>query len=70
MQYCEVLLLLLDLYLIFFVLLNILFSCLDFLHHKNIEKQYLVIISSYRARPSETQVDLRDQPIVVSEVGS
>ena len=36
---------------------------------KNTEKRYLVIISSYRARDYEPQVDLRDQPIVVSEVG-
>ena len=42
---------------------------LEILQHKNAEKQHLVIISSYRARDSEPQVDLRDQPIVVSEVG-
>ena len=43
---------------------------LKILKYKNKEKQYLVIILLYRARASEPQVDLRDQPIVVSEVGS
>ena len=32
-------------------------------------KKYLVIISSYRARDYELQVDLRNHTIVVSEVG-
>ena len=33
-----------------FLLLIILFSCFNFLQHKNIEQKYLVIISSYRVR--------------------
>ena len=51
------------------VLLIILFSCFKILQHKNREKQYLVIILLYRAQSSEPQVDSRDQPIVVNEVG-
>ena len=42
---------------------------IEILQHKNTEKQYIVIILLYRAQASKTQVDSRDQPIVVSEVG-
>ena len=42
---------------------------LEFLHHKNIETHYLVIILSYRAQSSELQVALRDYTIVGIEVG-
>ena len=52
-----------------FLLLIIIFSCFDFLQHKNTEQQYIVIICSYRAQASEPQVDLRYQLIVGSEVG-
>ena len=45
------------------------FSCLKFLYDKNTEKQYLVIISSYRARAYEPQVDSRYQATVGGEVG-
>ena len=47
----------------------ILCSCLKCLHHKFLEKQYLVIISSYRTQASEPQADSKDQTIAVSEVG-
>ena len=43
-KFVQMLLLLLDSYHWFFVLLNILFSCFNSLKHKNIEKKYLVII--------------------------
>ena len=51
------------------MLLITLFACLNFLQHKKIEQQYLVIIPWYWAKSSELQVDLRDPLIVFSEVG-
>ena len=51
-----------------FVLLILLFLCFKILQYKKNEQQYLVILLLYPAQASETQVDLRDQPIVVSEV--
>ena len=36
------------------------FSCLKFLRHKNTEKHYPVIISSYWARGSEPQIFSRE----------
>ena len=60
-----ILLLLLDFYHRLFVSLIILFLCLNFLHNKNTEKQYLVIILSYPAQASEPQADSRDQPILL-----
>ena len=42
---------------------------LEMVQHKNTEKKNLVIISLYRVQASEPQVDSKDQPIVVSEVG-
>ena len=50
------------------MLLIILFLCLNFSHHTNIETHYLVIIYSYRVRASEPQVDSREKPIVGSKV--
>ena len=52
-RYCEVLLLLLDFYHRLFMLLIILFSLFKNLHHKNMEKQYLVIILLYQEQSSE-----------------
>ena len=60
--------LLLDFYYIFFVLLFFLFMIEIFISHKY-RRKYLVIISSYQARAYELQVDSRDHPIFVSEVG-
>ena len=42
---------------------------LEFLHHKNTETRYLVIILSCRAGASEQQVALSGESFVDSEVG-
>ena len=65
----QILLLLLDSYHWFFMLLIILFSWYISLQHKNIDQQYLVIISLCWSQASEPRVDLRDQIIVIREVG-
>ena len=51
------------------MLLIVFFHALIFYNTKKTEQQYLVIISLYRVQASEPQVNLRYQPIVVSEVG-
>ena len=69
MQYCANITITVEFISLILVLLIIIFHALEWYNTYNTEKQYLVIISLYRARPSEPQVDSRDQPIVVSDIG-